>query len=628
MSIIINDGFESRSPKPIRNTDTVGPGLPFATKELIPAGFRYEFMETTDETGTKWRLEGGLTDTDWVVQMGGGAVSWAANTDFKEGQLVLHNGKLYSVPTDYTSSASVATDIANGDLMLTGVEAATQAEVEAGTNSNKYVTSKTLANNVRLKSLFTPTTALEIPASTAANSYIVSGLTGPFTMSAGGHLPGVVVNNGDKITFDGSSWVKEPGGGASNWASGQHYAKGKLVVDGGKLFYVTDTYVSGASVGADLTSGDLVMLGITAASQSEVDAGTNLDKFINAKTLAGYEKFKYFFKPTAAAEYPVPAPVGPVHLPITGLTAPYTFTAGPLAGTVVNNGDVLTFDGTTWGKKLGGGAVNWAAGADLKEGQLVLGTNGQMYSVPANYTSSASIDTDIANGDLTPIRSGAVEYSNGDSYFKGQQMYSSFGVPVTYHYYVALKDFVAAGGSTIGEVAAGNIAFMGYNRASKDAINDGVDGKTVITPEHLSESEYGKIRGTMFRPAFHPTLVYPGGDSATIIYGLGSNPHTFPSGDMQGTAVNNGDVILKDSTNKWYKKGNPIPVVDFAEVVSLNATIDVANAIYPIPTGVSFLIKDQTPVKLITIKLISPDGNLWYSEVDNNGIETLQKVQA
>ena len=66
MGIIRNDNIELRVSKPIRDTDRVGVGYPYTTKELIPSTYRYLYMRTTDDGGVEWRLEGGLANSNWV----------------------------------------------------------------------------------------------------------------------------------------------------------------------------------------------------------------------------------------------------------------------------------------------------------------------------------------------------------------------------------------------------------------------------------------------------------------------------------------------------------------------------------------------------------------------------------
>ncbi len=66
MAITFNDNFEINAPKPVRDTDVVGGGQAYATKEDIPAEARYIFMPTFDGT-LAWRLVGGTDDGDWLA---------------------------------------------------------------------------------------------------------------------------------------------------------------------------------------------------------------------------------------------------------------------------------------------------------------------------------------------------------------------------------------------------------------------------------------------------------------------------------------------------------------------------------------------------------------------------------
>jgi len=69
MAITISDYFTLPAPKPLRDTDIVGLGLPvsgYPTKEAIPAYMRHLYMEVTDDLGVKWRLEDAFDLTVWT----------------------------------------------------------------------------------------------------------------------------------------------------------------------------------------------------------------------------------------------------------------------------------------------------------------------------------------------------------------------------------------------------------------------------------------------------------------------------------------------------------------------------------------------------------------------------------
>lgn len=63
--IIRNDNIDLRAPKPIRNTDIVGPEEVYTSKEEIPASYRFKYMSTKDENGVQWYLIGGIEDENW-----------------------------------------------------------------------------------------------------------------------------------------------------------------------------------------------------------------------------------------------------------------------------------------------------------------------------------------------------------------------------------------------------------------------------------------------------------------------------------------------------------------------------------------------------------------------------------
>ena len=69
----INDNLKIKAPKPTRNTDLVGFGQDYLTKEAIPSEMRYPYMPTTVnggvDDGKKYRLEGGLLDEHWEEQV-------------------------------------------------------------------------------------------------------------------------------------------------------------------------------------------------------------------------------------------------------------------------------------------------------------------------------------------------------------------------------------------------------------------------------------------------------------------------------------------------------------------------------------------------------------------------------
>ncbi len=82
MAIQRNDNIKLDAPKPIRTTDIVGVGWVYLTKETIPISMRYQYMQTVDaNTGNKWRLEGGVSNSNWVLDNGSGdagqITSWA-----------------------------------------------------------------------------------------------------------------------------------------------------------------------------------------------------------------------------------------------------------------------------------------------------------------------------------------------------------------------------------------------------------------------------------------------------------------------------------------------------------------------------------------------------------------------
>jgi len=69
MAITISDYLTLPAPKPLRDTDIVGLGLPvsgYPTKEAIPVYMRHLYMEVTDENGVKWRLEDAFDLTVWT----------------------------------------------------------------------------------------------------------------------------------------------------------------------------------------------------------------------------------------------------------------------------------------------------------------------------------------------------------------------------------------------------------------------------------------------------------------------------------------------------------------------------------------------------------------------------------
>jgi len=69
MAITISDYLTLPAPKPLRDTDIVGLGLPvsgYPTKEALPMYMRHLYMEVTDENGIKWRLEDAFDLTIWT----------------------------------------------------------------------------------------------------------------------------------------------------------------------------------------------------------------------------------------------------------------------------------------------------------------------------------------------------------------------------------------------------------------------------------------------------------------------------------------------------------------------------------------------------------------------------------
>jgi len=85
MSIDRNDNLRIKAPKATRDTDRVGASpLTYASPQDIPAGYRYEFMTTTDDDGIIWRLEGGVADANWTELKLGGGEQEAENITWSE----------------------------------------------------------------------------------------------------------------------------------------------------------------------------------------------------------------------------------------------------------------------------------------------------------------------------------------------------------------------------------------------------------------------------------------------------------------------------------------------------------------------------------------------------------------
>ena len=65
MAITLLDNLKINARKPIKDTDIVGSGYRYATKEAIDPNLRFEYMETI-EGGVKYMLKGGILDAHWT----------------------------------------------------------------------------------------------------------------------------------------------------------------------------------------------------------------------------------------------------------------------------------------------------------------------------------------------------------------------------------------------------------------------------------------------------------------------------------------------------------------------------------------------------------------------------------
>ena len=350
------------------------------------------------------------------------------------------------------------------------------------------------------------------------------------------------------------------------WAPSTDYTAGQLLISNNLLYYVVTDYTSGATAADDISSNAMLPAAApppAEATQAEVDAGTATGSFISPSTLANSAMAKSMadtlFTPAASAEYP-PSVASGYSVIVGGTTTPYTFTSGQLNGKSVANGDVMTYEGTTWTIRevASPATVEWTVSTSYKKGEMIVDPiTHKLYLVKDDYPSRANIGVDISNGDLLPVdtivnaatqaevdagvasaayvspatlaATSTMERALGNPAHNGEMLVStkvgvrSWVTPVT----------VAA--ATAGEVSSGHKADKYISPKTFKVYKDKID--------------------TLTSPSFTPTgntlaTEYPANPivgEARIITGL-TSPHTFTTGGLATHTVDNGDIMYYNGT--------------------------------------------------------------------------------